>query len=115
MLQNYILYFKFEVADNMTMLLGYNEPNRPDQVNCPPKETARYYKELNERYPDKIMISPATGGADTDWFDEFYEECLIIGCRIDYLATHLYSGSPQERIEQLKAYSERYIANNYTV
>ena len=55
-LQNFcriFFYFKFEVADNRTLLLGYNEPNRPDQVNCPPKETARYYKELNERYPER--------------------------------------------------------------
>ena len=53
------------------------------------------------------MISPATGGADTKWFDEFYKECKELGCRIDYLATHLYKGSPQERIKQLQNYSER--------
>ena len=89
------------------MLLGYNEPNMKDQVNCSPQETAKYYKELNDRYPDKIMISPATGHADTEWFDEFYAECKILGCRIDMLATHLYSGSPQERIEKLRKYSKR--------
>ena len=54
------------------------------------------------------MVSPATGSADTVWFDEFWAECKRLGCRIDYLATHLYKGSPDARIKKLKAYSERY-------
>ena len=54
------------------------------------------------------MVSPATGHVDTEWFDVFWAECQKLGCRIDYLATHLYRGTPDERIEKLKKYSERY-------
>ena len=53
-------------------------------------------------------MSPATGHMDTEWMDAFMEVCELIGCRIDYLATHQYTGTPQEIMEKLKAYSERY-------
>ena len=43
------------------------------------------------RYPDRTLVSPATAGAHTDWMDEFMAECELLGCRIDYLATHDYS------------------------
>ena len=54
------------------------------------------------------MVSPATAGASEKWFDKFWNKCQELGCRIDYLATHMYKGTPDERIEKLKAYSERY-------
>ena len=54
------------------------------------------------------MVSPATGHADTEWFDEFWEECLRLECRIDYLATHLYTGTVDERMDKLHKYSQRY-------
>ena len=44
------------------------------------------------RYPDRTLVSPATAGAHTDWMDEFMAECSLLGCRIDYLATHSYNG-----------------------
>ena len=54
------------------------------------------------------MVSPATAGANKRWFDIFWSKCQELGCRIDYLATHLYEGTPDQRISKLKAYSERY-------
>ena len=54
------------------------------------------------------MVSPATGHVDTEWFDEFWEECLILECRIDYIATHQYKGTIDERMKELKDYSLRY-------
>ena len=39
------------------------------------------------------MVSPATGHADTEWFDQFWAECALLGCRFDYLATHFYDAS----------------------
>ena len=40
--------------------------------------------------------------------DEFMDACEILECRIDYLATHQYTGTPDEIITKLKAYSQRY-------
>ena len=53
------------------------------------------------------MISPATGHVDTEWFDVFWDVCLLLECRFDYIATHLYTGTVDERMDQLKAYAQR--------
>ena len=45
---------------------------------------------------------------ETEWMDAFMEECDLLNCRIDYLATHNYVGTPEEIMNKLKAYSERY-------
>ena len=41
--------------------LGFNEPNQADQSDIPPEVAALEYKKLQDMYPDKVMISPATG------------------------------------------------------
>ena len=33
-----------------------------------------------------------SGHADVEWFDEFMQHCDKLDCRIDYIATHLYTG-----------------------
>ena len=90
------------------IFLAYNEPNRPDQANIAPKDCALEYRALMDLYPDKVIVSPATGNADTEWMDEFMAECDKLNCRIDYLATHLYKGTVDERMTILKEYSQRY-------
>ena len=51
------------------------------------------WMEIQARYEDRELVSPATAGVDTEWMDQFMEECEILGCRIDYIATHSYKGS----------------------
>ena len=46
---------------------------------------------ITSRYPDRTLVSPATAGINIPWMDEFMAECELLGCRIDYLATHDYS------------------------
>ena len=38
------------------------------------------------------------------------EECELLNCRIDYIATHMYfmPGEEERVLQELKAYSERY-------
>ena len=63
---------------------------------------------FQDLYPEKVIVSPATGNVDTEWMDEFMSECDKLNCRIDYLATHLYKGTVDERMKKLKDYSQRY-------
>ena len=39
-----------------------------------------------------IPIRIISGHADVEWFDEFMQHCDKLDCRIDYIATHLYTG-----------------------
>ena len=76
------------VRDEFDTVLGYNEPNQPDQSDIPPEEAAAAWVELQEQYQGKVLVSPACSGAHTDWMDAFLEMCQALGCRIDYIATH---------------------------
>jgi len=90
-------------------ILAYNEPNRPEQANMSPLEAALGWMEIQARYEDRELVSPATAGVDTEWMDQFMEECEILGCRIDYIATHSYKAdSAENTINVLRDYSERY-------
>ena len=52
-----------------------------------------------------VFVSPsAAGGGNEEWFERFFAECEILGCRIDYLATHDYHGETEvvmNRLEEL--------------
>ena len=111
-----------DVPDQYTTILGYNEPNQPDQANIAPEEAAAAWMGLQEKYPNKKLVAPATGKensfvtlsiqysghADTEWFDAFMAECEKLGCRLDYLATHYYKPrSVEEMMTILKEYSDK--------
>ena len=45
-----------DVAKDMDTVLGYNEPNRPDQSNIPPEEAAVLWSEFTQKYNDKVEL-----------------------------------------------------------
>ena len=74
-------------------------------------------------YPDRLLVSPAPAGGNTNWFDPFFEvlfqtfkrfyndnnhgddgdqACEELGCRIDYLATHDYEGKANHVMNRLE-------------
>ena len=61
------------VEDRYPILLGFNEPNHADQSNIEPEVAAAAWIELQNLYPDKILVSPAPAGGNTNWFDPFFE------------------------------------------
>jgi len=81
-------------------ILGFNEPNHPSQDNMSPEETAIEWIKIQERFPDKTLVSPSAspctgncnGGDTKDWFRSFFSKCTSLGgCRVDFLNTHVYS------------------------
>ena len=78
------------VREEFATVLGFNEPNQPDQSDIPPEEAAVAWVEIQEQYPNKILVSPACSGVNTEWMDAFMEACDVLGCRVDYIATHVY-------------------------
>ena len=49
------------------IVLGFNEPNQEDQSYLSPREAAEAWIDHQNLYPNKTLISPATGHADTEW------------------------------------------------
>ena len=86
-----------DVGPEHDVILGFNEPNQADQADIPPDVAALAWIEHQEKYADKvfrkdilphlslsylqILVAPAMGHADTEWFDAFYGACEQLGCR----------------------------------
>ena len=97
-----------EAEAQFPVILGYNEPDQHEQADITPEEAAIAWIQHQEKYADRILVSPAPANANTKWMDAFMAACEPLGCRIDYLATHIYTGTPNEIMTRLKEFSERY-------
>jgi len=96
------------VAAKYPVILGFNEPNHADQSDLSPQVAAEGWMEIQEMYPDRILVSPAPAGGNTHWFDQFFMACDTLGCRIDYLATHDYDGHVDKVMDKLEMLYNRY-------
>jgi len=96
------------VAEKYHTILGFNEPNHADQSDIDPETAAAAWIEVQEMYPDRILVSPAPAGGSTAWFDKFFEFCEVLNCRIDYLATHDYAGKANQVMNRLEMLYNRY-------
>ena len=43
-----------DIAENEKLFLGFNEPDQKEQSNIPPLDAAMLWKELEDKYPDKV-------------------------------------------------------------
>lgn len=102
------------ISTEAPFILGFNEPNHYEQSNITAKEAAELWWELEEKSRGRPLVSPAASrcthegchGDATDWFDEFFANCQ--GCRVDYLATHLYKCNPETVMDYLQMLYQRY-------
>ena len=74
------------VAAKYHTILGFNEPNHADQSDIDPETAAAAWIEIQEMYPDRILVSPAPAGGSTLWFNKFFE---VLGT----LSKHSYKQS----------------------
>eukprot|EP00930_Biecheleria_cincta_P068394 TRINITY_DN5578_c1_g1_i1.p1 TRINITY_DN5578_c1_g1~~TRINITY_DN5578_c1_g1_i1.p1 ORF type:complete len:722 (-),score=112.54 TRINITY_DN5578_c1_g1_i1:260-2134(-) len=76
-------------------LLGFNEPNFPDQANLSPSEAAALWprlQKLAEKAGIDTLVAPAVNFADYDpikWLTDFLQACG--NCKIDAIAFHSYT------------------------
>ena len=101
-------------AEPYDTILGFNEPNHKDQSNLSPEEAAFAWIELQEKYPEKKLVSPCASAPNTTlWFDEFFDICKELGCRIDYLSTHSYTCNAERDLEFMNELYERFVIPYY--
>ena len=101
-------------AEPYDTILGFNEPNHKDQSNLSPEEAAFAWIELQEKYPEKVLVSPCASAPNTTlWFDEFFDICKELGCRIDYLSTHSYTCNAERDLEFMNELYERFVIPYY--
>lgn len=94
------------ISGNSGWLLGMNEPDRGDQANMSVFEGAIQWKLISERWRDKKLVSPATSQHGDAWLNEFRSMYLMIYGeypRMDALAVHCYSRSPDYCIDYIQS------------
>jgi len=102
---------------DFTAVIGFNEPNRPDQDNVSPEWVAGEWVNLQTRFPSKTLVSPSpvpcsgncNGGDMFQWFDSFFSACNNLGgCKVDFISTHIYTCSADYTMQVLQDLYNRY-------
>lgn len=94
---------------NVSHLLGFNEPNRPDQSNMTVAQALAAWPEYLKSGLRLGSPSPSDPfGSNGAWLYEFLDSCKARNYRVDYIAIHCYwAKSPQSWYNDLKWVHER--------
>lgn len=82
-----------DVPIKSDVILGFNEPDLSGQADMTPTLAAQLWREIETRYPDKLLISPAPSQLRTDWLWQMVDEYQrLYGTRprFDGVAVHYY-------------------------
>ncbi|BAV05333.1 hypothetical protein FLA_1340 [Filimonas lacunae] len=84
-------------------LLGFNEPDRPDQANMSVDEAVRQWPDLMKS--GYRVGSPAPSDPFNGWVTSFLAKTDALNYRVDYVAIHCYWGglTPQTWYSRLKS------------
>jgi hypothetical protein len=75
---------------NVTHLLGFNEPDRPDQANMSVSRALELWPRLMRTGLRLGSPSPADSGLP--WLYDFIDRADALGYRVDFVAVHFYHG-----------------------
>lgn len=81
------------VGGNSAWLMGSNEPDRADQAHLTPEQAARLWRQIETRWPERRLVSPAPSAPGLDWLQRFrlaYVTLYGAPPRLDALAVHCY-------------------------
>lgn len=78
----------------ITHLLGYNEPERPDQGNIPLEDAVKNWPRLMKLAEDKKLRlgspAPSSDNGGMEYFHRFMEQVKAKKLRVDFIAMHWY-------------------------
>ncbi len=92
---------------NVNHLLGFNEPDRPDQSNMTVDQAIAQWPEMMK---SGLRIgSPAPATPENAWITDFMTKCNQLNYRVDFVAIHCYWGglTPQQWYSKLKSIYDR--------
>lgn len=92
---------------NVTHLLGFNEPDHADQANMSVDDAVAMWPELMKS--GLRLGSPAVTDGGFNWLYSFIDRCDQLGYRVDFVAVHFYRAnySYWQLHEMLREISER--------
>lgn len=95
------------VGGNSQWVMGFNEPDRPDQANLAPAQAATLWRQIEMDYPSKRLVAPVPSQLAIGWivlFRNDYIQQFGQLPRLDALAVHCYFTYAQDCIAQLEWY-----------
>lgn len=79
----------FRASPKPVYLLGFNEPDRPDQANMSVTDVINLRPHFqNANLP---LVSPVTSWATNGWLGDFCNQANARGYRVDFTAAHWYA------------------------
>lgn len=90
------------LGGNSQWLMGFNEPDRPDQSNLSPERAATLWAQIEERYPDRKLVAPAPSHLHPEWIVDFRDTYIAEfdhPPRLDALALHCYLQSAAQCVD----------------
>lgn len=88
---------KINSRTDVTHLLGYNEPNRPDQSKMSVEQAIEEWPRLMKSGLRLGSPSVSDNSRLEDWLYKFMDECTKRNYRVDYVNVHAYWGAEQMR------------------
>ncbi len=82
------------LGGNSEWVLGFNEPDSANQSNLTPAQAAALWRQIEQKYPNRKLVSPAPSGANPEWLVSFRDAYLAAygtAPRLDGLAVHCYA------------------------
>jgi uncharacterized repeat protein (TIGR02543 family) len=84
-------FSKINAKQNVTHVLGFNEPDHTDQANCTPEQAIAQWPEL---FKSGLRLgSPAPDAIRKDWLRRFLALADSLNYRVDFVAAHMYWNS----------------------
>jgi hypothetical protein len=95
---------KINQLENVTAVLGFNEPMQKDQANMTVEQCLKLWPKLMESGLRIGSIAPTDAGRSLNYLYEFMDKADARGLRVDFVAVHCYHGnrSPKQWVEWLR-------------
>jgi len=96
------------LSGNSQWVMGFNEPDSGSQANLTPQQGADYWHQIEQQYPTRKLLSPASATEDTShWLVNFrnaYIATYHVPPRLDGLAVHCFKWWASQCIDSTQQY-----------
>jgi hypothetical protein len=88
-------------------VLGFNEPDRPDQSNMTVSQVLAYWPKLESL--GLPLGSPAASWPTVQWFSDFMDSVAAEHLRVDFICVHMYVGTDDNGfVQTLQSVYDKY-------
>lgn len=95
--RNWDSWQKINRLENVTHLLGFNEPMQKDQSNMTMEQCLNLWPKLQQSGLRLGSPCPTDGGNALNWLYEFLDKADARGLRVDFVAVHYYKGGQTDQ------------------